>query len=463
MIKKSALVCLYFLCAQFLFSEEYDCEKLIEKVFEKSLVYKSAVLQYRSALLALVPERYGKAVQPFADLAYKSGVPSGDETSRQSHTFKTTFAVIQNIPGGISIQGEAANFFQVDTALEKPNQYEFSASLGVTSPLYPIAPDILPYAVESELQKTKVGTDIAQTEFALAEKRIRAQAVSVVGTYMLLKERLALEEKRQELTKAQEEADGELWIMGALSTFDMSERSTKRYEAYLDVLRLKQNFYNAKYALYELGLSETDVPEDIDVWIRFWENYVAEKQIQNGLEERLENKKLTLNFYTASQQHLASIPKLNFSASASPVSRTSGSSDMFEASGEYWRNTFQWNFNFTLSARIALSPVAQEYRLNRVFNNVYDMYKLSQMQQRSKWILKKEQYEFNFQLLADLKEKADRDKFDKRNKLITANTLLKNGYVTQNGFEYQKLNAELAENAYREVRLRCIAAALNGY
>ena len=91
------------------------------------------------------------------------------------------------------------------------------------------------------------------------------------------------------------------------------------------------------------------------------------------------------------------------------------------------------------------------------------MYKLSQMQQRSKWILKKEQYEFNFQLLADLKEKADRDKFDKRNKLITANSLLKDGYVTQNGFEYQKLNAELAENAYREVRLRCIAAALNGY
>ena len=191
---------------------------------------------------------------------------------------------------------------------------------------------------------------------------------------LFLKERLALEEKRQELTKAQEEADGKLWIMGALSTFDMSERSTKRYEAYLDVLRLKQNFYNAKYALYELGLSETDVPEDIDVWIRFWENYVAEKQIQNGLEERLENKKLTLNFYTASQQHLASIPKLNFSASASPVSRTSGSPDMFEASGEYWRNTFQWNFNFTLSAQIALSPVAQEYRLNRVFNNVYDMY-----------------------------------------------------------------------------------------
>lgn len=463
MVKKYVAVCLCFLCLSFLFSEEYDYEKLIEKVFAKSSVYKSAVLQYRNALLMLVPERYGKLPQPFADFAYKSGVPSGGGTSRQSHTFKTALAVTQNIPGGISIQTEAGNFFQIDTALEKPNQYEFSASLGVTSPLYPIAADILPYAIESELQKAKVGTDIAQTEFELAEKRIRSQTVSVVGTYMLLKERLALEEKRQELNKAQEQADGELWIMGALSTFEMSERSTKRYEAYLDLLRLKQNLHNAKHALYELGLSEADVPEDIDRWLRFWEKYTEERKIQNGLEERLENKKLTLNFYTASQQHLSALPKLNFSASASPVSHASGSSDMLQAAGEYWNNTLHWNFNFTLSARIALSPVAQEYRLNAVFNNVYDMYKLSQIQQRSKWTLKKEQCEFNFQLLTDLKEKADRDKFDKRNKVITARSLLKDGYVTNSGFEYQKLTAELAENAYREVRMRCISALLNGY
>lgn len=66
-------------------------------------------------------------------------------------------------------------------------------------------------------------------------------------------------------------------------------------------------------------------------------------------------------------------------------------------------------------------------------------------------------------LLKKLSEKALLDKIDADNKIVTAGALLEQGHLDQINFEYQRLNAELIDNTYKEVRFRRIAALLSGY
>ena len=69
----------------------------------------------------------------------------------------------------------------------------------------------------------------------------------------------------------------------------------------------------------------------------------------------------------------------------------------------------------------------------------------------------------NLYLLKKLSEKALLDKTDAGNKVVAARALAEQERLTATDFEYQILNAALAENAYKEVRLRIVAALLNGY
>ena len=47
--------------------------------------------------------------------------------------------------------------------------------------------------------------------------------------------------------------------------------------------------------------------------------------------------------------------------------------------------------------------------------------------------------------------------------MVAARALAEQERLTATDFEYQIFNAALAENAYKEVRLRIVAALLNGY
>lgn len=461
MVKKTIIFCVFIMCFFVAYSEDYS--NFIHKVLSLSPVYQNALLEHKNAEISLIPYKYRWLPRPFLDTGYNASLNQKPIAPSQTHMLKTAFVLFQDIPGGITMQAQAAQFFARNNGSSASSAYEFSGSFALTVPLYAAAPDLLPFVWEGENSAWKIHKTIADIQLKIEKKQLIAEAVFTASRYLLLKERIALEERRQDLQKKEAEADEQLWSLGRLSSFELTERNTKRYESYLNILQMRQTFANLIENLYVFGLEEKDMPQDIHSWLLYWERYTSETQIGNGLNYTLETKQLARNFYEQAEKRLDMLPKLQFSAEAEPVSSQASSHTFKDSVLGYWKNTDYWNWNFSIGMRFALSPLASEYRLTDSMFTAYRIYDITGKQLFKNQQIKEKQYQTNIGLLKKLSEKALLDKIDADNKIVTAKALLEQGHLNQLNFEYQLLNAEIVDNTYKEVRLRYIAAVLNGY
>ena len=460
-VKKLSVCCLLLLGAFYVYGEDYS--NFIDKALAFSPVYRSVLLEHKNTEILLIPYKYRWLPQPALDLGYNAALYEKTAQPSQIHALKTSFVLLQDIPGGISAQGQASQFFAYNENTSDRNGYEFSSSFALAFPLYIVAPKLFSLVWKGQNLAWKTDKTIADIQLKIEKKRIIAESVLAVSRYLLLKERIALEDRRQKLQEREAEADEQLWLLGRLSSFELAERKTKRYETYLNLIQMEQNFANIVQNLYVFGLEEKDMPQDTDSWLLYWETYTAETQIENGLDYTLETAKLVRNLYTEADNKLNVLPKLRFSAEAEPVSARKFSNDFKDSILEYWKNTEHWNWSFTVGMRLSLSPVSQEYYLNNSLSATYRIYDLAEEQLLKNQQIKEKQYQTNIMLLKKLSEKALLDKTDADNKIVTAQALLEQGHLNQINFEYQLLNAELIDNTYKEVRFRRIAALLNGY
>jgi len=461
-VKKLIVSCAaaaFFLCGAS-FAEE--CEDFIRTVFDSSPLYRSALFEYKNAGFALLPYKYRRLPQPFLDAGYGVSI-TGNSGFSPSQLFKASLVVAQDIPGGINLQGQIDQFFAVGANGPGTAAYEFAASIALNLPFYAAAPDTCAFALAGQAASFALSDDIRNLELNIAKKRILAEAVYAVGSCLLLQERIGLEEKRQNLIRKEAEADEKLWLLGRLSTFDLSERNTKRFESYVSLLQMRQNLSRLVENLYVFGLEESSLHSDAALWIARWEAYIAENPIENGLNSALESKQAEKNFYNETERHFADLPVLRFSASAEPAGRKAVSNSFKDSFMRYWKSGTKWNWDFKIALSLPLSPVSSVYSRNALSLNSQRLYELSQHRLFKRREAQEKQYQTNLYLLKKLSEKALLDKTDAGNKVVAARALAEQERLTATDFEYQILNAALAENAYKEVRLRIVAALLNGY
>ncbi|MGI5173084.1 hypothetical protein H0R92_05730 [Treponema sp. OMZ 840] len=442
------------------------CVGFIDTVLRTSPAYQSALLEYNNAVFVLQPYKYRWLPRPAIDMSYGGFLDTDKTVSAQSHALKTAFVLLQEIPGGIGVQVQADQFFALNKKSGAARPYEFSVFAAVHVPVYAAAPEMLSFVLEGQSKAYNLEKDMAELQLKIAEKRIIADAVFSVGRCLLLHERILLEQERQELQKKDSYADEQLWRLGRLSSFELAQRNTDRFESYVAFLQMKRQYENLIQSLYVFGLETKPLPFDIDVWIDCWETYTEKNSVQNALSYVLEAKRLERAFYTETERQLSSLPLLRFSASAEPTgvpALSDGASFFPDFIGKYWKNAGRWNWNFSLALRLPLYPFAAEYRQNAFSVHAWRFYKLSEEQLFKNRELQEKHYQTNLCLLKNLSEKALKDKIDSDNKTLTARTLCAQGYLSETGFEYQKLNARLAANMYKEVRLNRISALLNGY
>ena len=462
MVKKRfvpAVFVAFFLCGT---SFAGECDNFIRTVLDSSPVYRSTLLEYKNAGLELLAYKYRWLPQPFFAAGYGASM-SGNSASSLSQLFKASFVVAQEIPGGIDFQVQADQFFAVGANAARTAAYEFAASLALNVPFYAAAPDTFAFVAAAQRSSFALSESIRNLELHIAKKRLIAEAVYAVGNCLLLKERIELEERRQNLLRKEAEADEKLWLLGRLSTFDLSERNTKRFESYVSLLQMRQNLSRLVENLYVFGLEEASLPDDIDLWIARWEAFAAENPIENGLNSALESKQAEKNFYNETERHIADLPVLRLSASTEPAARNGVSNSFKDSFVQYWKSGTKWNWDFKIALSLPLSPASPAYSRNALSLNSQRLYELSQRQLFKRREAQEKQYQTNLYLLKKLSEKALLDKTDAGNKVVAARALADRERLTATDFEYQVLNAALAENAYKEVRLRIVAALLNGY
>lgn len=443
--------------------------RLIEKVFAQSPAYKSILSEYEQGKLARTAYKFRWIPHPFIDSGYTGTFYTGTDKD-QANAIQNGFSFSQALPAGITLQAKAEQFFGIKRKSAGGNadglnyEYDFGASAGLSFPLYAASPSLLSAAIKSELHTHRLLSDAAAIDLRSARKRILSETVNRISSYLLLKERIGIEEKLEILRQKESLTDNALWEKGALSSFELSERTTKRYEQYLSLLRMKENLFGLEGGFYNLGLAQKDIPASIDLWIAYWENFIRTDKTENGLEFAAQEKRLTFDFYNKAEQGLSSLPKINISANAAPVAGTSKESGVFIASvKDYWKSAEKWQWSLTAGIRISLFPFDRAYLTSKEFSLVRDEYNNAQSALAVYRQNKEKAYKNGIALLQKLSEKAEKEKTDAYNKVRTASVLQIQGYLSETSFAYQKLNALLAENACKEIRLRYISAVLEGY
>ena len=445
--------------------EGYD--KLIEKVFEQSPFYKRKLLEFAQGELSNTVYKFRWIPRPLIDSAYAGNFYTANITS-QTNALKTGITVKQSLPAGISFQAQTEQFFGIKNTDIKSGQrnygYEFDSSAALSIPFYAAAPTLLPAAVKSELKTHALLSEKAALDLRFARKSLRNEAVKRISSYLLLKERIVIEEQREILRQKEAVSDNALWETGAVSSFELSERTTKRYEQYLALLQLKENLSAVCDGFYEIGLTEEDMPGSIDSWLGYLEDFIRKNPTENGLNIDAEEKKLTLYFYNKAEEGLLSLPKINLSVQAAPEAGTGRISETFGSSiRDYWKQAQKWDFSLHISMKLSLFPFEKEYLALKDFSLVRRRY-TAELEMLNIYRKNKEKrYKSKIELLQKLSDKAEREKIDADNRVITAEALNKQGYLSETSFAYQKLNALLAENNRKEVRLRRISTVLEGY
>ncbi|WP_428768480.1 hypothetical protein V1L52_07695 [Treponema sp. HNW] len=454
-------------------SEDY--EKLIEKVFRQSPLYKNTVLEYGSEELSRNAYKFRWVTRPLIDSGYAGTLHTG-KNHVHNHAFKNALVFSQSLPGGISLRAQAEQFFAVNVSGNKTGAssaqskygYDFDTSVSLAIPLYAAAPSLYVRAVESEIHTYRLLSEAAAAGFEAAKKRIKSQAVNHISSYLLLKERIAIEGHLQNVRDKEAFADNSLWETGKISSFELSERRTKRYERFLAFSELQQTLSELKRNLYNFGLTEDDMPSSIDLWITYWENFISTATIKNGLDADAEEKRLKLNFLNKAEQGLLSLPSINISAQFTPVSASASAqgaalSGFASSINNYWKSIQKWDCTFRASIKLSLFPFDREYVANEEFALSRKQYNNALESLARYRTNRKAQYEERLLLIHKLRDKALMEKNDAFNKIPTASSLQSQGYISETSLEYQKLHALLAENKHKELKLRLIQTVLEGY
>ena len=449
------------LSSAFLTSEDYN--EFIENAISKNPSYMLSSIQNESNRILRLPAKYRWIPYPSFESSYNGNIFASDASPSQIHALKTGLTISQAIPGAVTLKGEAAQYFGFAKNIAESNQYEFSASLSASIPLFFVAPNTLQYAVKHELLNVKLNEDISELEFLQLRKNLRANLVSLVGSYLLLKKRISLEEKRDKLYKREAEADTKLWQLGRLSTFDLTERNTRRYEAYLSFVQMKQQYSNIVSELSLQAITEEEITASADSWISYWSAYVKNNVAENGFTDFISEKEYDRNFYNSAYSLLAAAPRLNFSLTTNPVSSSVGNASFGNAVKNYWTdfNYMQWQFSLGLT--IPILPYSNEYHFAQIQKLNRSAYLLSKQRLEKLARLREENYNTNISMLEQLKEKAVLDALDEGNKMMSAQSSFDIGYLNELNFEYQKLNVLFAEYQVQEIQLRYIIALLSGY
>ena len=108
-VKKLSVCCLLLLGAFYVYGEDYS--NFIDKVLAFSPVYRSALLEHKNTEILLIPYKYRWLPQPALDLGYNAAFYEKTAQPSQIHALKTSFVLLQDIPGGISAEGQASQFF----------------------------------------------------------------------------------------------------------------------------------------------------------------------------------------------------------------------------------------------------------------------------------------------------------------------------------------------------------------
>ena len=338
----------------------------LNPLIEKSQQYKKMELSFKLNEMSLLSEFASWMPFPYLDLNTSVSGAKNDK-HYNSLDIAASLGISQKLPLGMNLnltgKQSCGIFFD-----HKPDySYKFSSSAGLSVPFWFMAPSALPDFIKQDFGLYQKKRRLSMLERDKNKKALIIKMISAIGSEKILKKKIELLKNVQSWNIEEKEKNEILFSQGKLSVLDFSEKNKKIRQEEILLFQTEQSYEVLMGEIEAMGLSFSDLNEDIDSWLDFFEKFAFYLQREASAGDELKLLQHEISWMQSARNFNNSIPKFFFSFGAD-VLPSKGSYQSFPAAFTgYWKDNPRLKWSVSMNLRINLSPLHDDFRLNKNF------------------------------------------------------------------------------------------------
>lgn len=345
------------------------------------------------------------------------------------------------------------------------HKYSFSAGASLHIPLYIFTPLIFTAAFKADTYSQKNTVQSLALKEKIVTNSLIAETVFLIGEYFLQEKEIALKRRKLSLLESVHDANTVLWKEGRLSTLELNEKTNLYESEKSKLILLEMLFETLKTKMHNANLLAEDETKNIVQWIEDWEDLVKSIKVEALNEYELEKLQLDSLWNDKVNKAVSFVPNLilacNFD-SVDPLTKKY-TKDFLASIRETFNNKNDFRWTVSLGLNLKFDPFRESSQVNQNFKDNKVIYKNQKAVLNKNYNEALEEVKNNMYALKEIvKSKNESIKISER-RLEEANLLYKNGRLSKNDFDIQKLYLEEARLDLLRSRLKHISFLIHFY
>lgn len=370
---KKFLLSIIFGCVLFSAYAELNNETGIKEFFDrvnpliqKNLQYKKMELGFKFNERLLFSEFSTWMPFPYIDLNTSVSGTKLDQLY-SGLDIGASLGIAQRLPLGmnLSLTGKQSLGIFFD---DKPEySYKFNTSAGLSVPLWFMAPSALPDFLKQEFGLYPKKKQLSLLERDKGKKALIIKMLAAIGSEKILKKRIELLKNVQKWNTEEKSKNEILFSQGKLSVLEFSEKNKRIKQEEILLFQTEQSYQALMNEIGNMGLSFSDLSEDINSWLGFFEKFASYLQKEGSAGDESGLLRHEVEWMQSVQKFNSSIPRLFLSFGADIIPSKENYPSFPAAFMGYWKDNPTLKWSVSMNVKINLSPLHDDFRMNKNF------------------------------------------------------------------------------------------------
>ena len=349
----------------------------VNPLLQKNQQYKKMELGFKLNERLLFSEFASWMPSPYIDLNSSfSGVKI--DKLYNGLDIAASLGISQKLPLGMSLNLAAKQSCGIFFDNKPDYSYKFNTAAGLSVPLWFMAPSALPDFVKQEFGLHQKRKQFSVLEKDKEKKNLIIKMLSAIGSEKILKKKIELLKNLQNWNTEEKEKNEILFSQGKLSVLDFSEKDKKIRQAEILLFQAEQNYQSLMSEIEAMGLAFSDLSEDMDSWLDFFEKFAFYLQEKASAGDELKLLQHEISWMQSVQKFNSSIPRLSLSFGADVLPSKDHYPSFPAAFMGYWKNNPRLKWKVSMNVKINLSPLHDDFRLNKNFKILQEINSLDE-------------------------------------------------------------------------------------
>lgn len=457
-----------FLFFSFMFTyvfSEIGMDEFFDKMnplIEKSTEHKKIELSFKLNRRLLFSEVSNWFPFPYIDIRSSLDGIKLDKSYRALDT-SASLGISQKMPLGMTLNLFGKQSCECFFDNQSDYSYKFTSGANLGLPLWFLAPSILPDFIRQELDLYKNKKKVLDFEKAKSKKKLIIKIISLIGYEKILKRKKEFLRKVQNWNYKEAEKNETLFSQGRISVLELSERDKKMRQEEILFFQIEEDYNALMDEIKGMGLAFNDLEEDVDSWLEFFEDFAFYLQAKGKVEDDPELLRHRTEWMESVKSFQNRIPNLFLSCGLDVLSSQKNYASFPAAFMGYWKDRYSLKWLISMNVRINLSPIHDDFRLNKNFKIAKEINSLNEHFLKQKIERDKNKELKNIEISRFILEKSKTALEIQEKYFILGQKLYKQGKISSHDFGFYENTLEEIKISYYSEKLSYILKVLEIY